>query len=71
MVISMISGRVVWGVVMMLLLSTAENKFSFYAFLSGGFIDAVPGIIIQLVLIPVIMVSLGKAHLIAFDKKGC
>ena len=35
-------------------------KFTFAAFITGGFVDALPGILIQLILIPVIMKLLDK-----------
>lgn len=55
LVISMISGRVVWGIVKLLLLSNSGKLFTFGAFITGGFIDAIPGIILQLLLIPLII----------------
>ena len=38
-------------------------------FLSGAFINAVPGIIAQLILVPVIMLALGRTGLVPFQKK--
>ena len=55
LIISMLAGRVVWGLVKTLLLGLGGKAFSFEAFLLGGFIDAIPGIILQLVLIPIII----------------
>lgn len=52
LLISMISGRVVWGIVKALLLGIKGQPFTFTMFLIGGFADAVPGIILQLLLIP-------------------
>ncbi len=60
LIVSMISGRVVWGVVKTLLLGIGSSKFGFYAFLMGGFVDALPGIVLQLILIPCIMAILNK-----------
>lgn len=57
---SMISGRIVWGIVKCILLFGSSNKFTLAAFISGGFIDALPGIIIQLLLIPIIMKIIHK-----------
>ena len=53
--VAMISGRIVWGIAKAILLGVANKPFGFQAFIMGGFIDAIPGIIIQLILIPVIM----------------
>lgn len=60
LIVSMISGRLAWGAVMAILLAGGDG-FTFAAFLSGAVLEAVPGIIIQLVLIPVVMVAVGKA----------
>ena len=42
------------------------KTFTFQAFLAGALLNAVPGIALQLVLIPVIMVSLDKAGIKRF-----
>ncbi len=55
LIISMISGRIVWGITKAILLGISDNPFPFSAFLIGGFVDAIPGIILQLILIPIIM----------------
>ncbi len=69
LIISMISGRVVWGIVQCALLGLGENRFTLAAFVSGSLLKAIPGIILQLVLIPAIMLVLGKTHLIHFNHK--
>lgn len=69
LIISMISGRVVWGVVQAILLGAGKSAFTFNMFLAGAFINALPGIIIQLILIPAVMVALNKAKLVSFGKK--
>ncbi len=66
---AMLAGRVVWGVAMTGLMAFGANRFTFYAFLAGGFINAVPGIILQLVLIPAIMLMLKRTHLVPFKNK--
>ena len=55
LVISMISGRIVWGITKAILLGVSNKPFPFSAFLIGGFVDAIPGIILQLILIPSII----------------
>jgi hypothetical protein len=52
---AMVAGRLCWGGVKALLLSIADKPFPFSAFLIGGFADAVPGIILQLILIPLLL----------------
>ncbi len=60
LITAMLSGRIVWGITKALLLFGTAKTFGFYAFLMGGFIDAAPGIIIQLVLIPLLVKILNK-----------
>lgn len=61
---AMVCGRVVWGVVTALLLLNGEG-FTLAAFIAGAFTNAIPGIILQLVAIPVVVLALQKAKLIA------
>ena len=59
LVISMVAGRVVWGVVKALLLGLGGQAFTLKMFTAGAFLNAFPGIAVQLILIPAIMVALG------------
>lgn len=68
LVMSMLLGRVVWGVMMVLLLGFKGEVFTFGAFVSGAVINAVPGIILQLILVPAVMLILDRTHLRPFDK---
>ncbi len=52
---SMICGRIVWGVTKVVLLGIAGKTFTIYAWITGGLLDSLPGIIMQLILIPVII----------------
>ena len=58
LIIAMVAGRVVWGVVRMVLLGLEGDVFTWHMFLSGAVLNAIPGIILQLILIPAIMVTL-------------
>ena len=62
LIVSMISGRVVWGLVQVILLGLGENGFTLSMFIGSAFLKAIPGIILQLVLIPAIMLVLKKTH---------
>lgn len=64
LIISMVSGRIVWGIAQTLLLGFGENGFTFGAFVAGAFLNAIPGIIAQLIIIPLIMLALDKTHLV-------
>lgn len=58
---AMIAGRIVWGIVSMILYGIAGKAFGWQIFLGGALLNAVPGIILQLVLIPVIILALRRA----------
>jgi thiamine transporter ThiT len=68
LVTSMLAGRAVWGAVMWLILVGGKG-FTLAAFVSGAFTTAIPGIILQLVLIPAIMMILKRARLVNFGDK--
>lgn len=55
MLISMVSGRVIWGITKAVLLGVAGKSFALQAFIAGGFIDSFPGILLQFILIPTII----------------
>ena len=63
LITAMLSGRVVWGITKAVLLGVAGRGFTVGAFLVGGFADAVPGIILQLIFIPLIMKILDRTRL--------
>ena len=60
LIIAMFIGRVVWGVNRVLLIGVAGVDFSWQMFIAGAFINAVPGIIVHIALVPVIVVALKK-----------
>ena len=60
LIISMLFGRIVWGIVKTLVMLGGGGAFTFAAFIAGGFTSAIPGIILQLVLIPPIFTVLEK-----------
>ena len=57
----MVAGRLVWGAVRFVLAGLTGSSFPFSAFLSGALLTAGPGIVAQLVLIPLILIALQKA----------
>lgn len=64
LVTAMVAGRLVWGAVRFVLAGLTGSSFPFSAFLSGALLTAVPGIVAQLVLIPLILIALQKAKFI-------
>ena len=59
---AMIAGRIVWGIAMFLCLGT--DGFTFAAFLAGAFTGAIPGIILQIVLVPAIVMLLDNPKIL-------
>ncbi len=59
---AMLGGRVVYGVLNALVF--AAGKFTFSAFIAGAFVTALPGIVIQLALLPAVILILEKAKVI-------
>ena len=60
---AMIIGRLVWGTAMFLCLGLSGGSFTFAAFLAGAVTNAIPGIILQIVLIPVLVMVLSKTKI--------
>ena len=63
LILAMIGGRLVWGLAMTLLMGAAGKSFTLAAFWAGAFVNAWPGIVLQLVLIPPVVAALKKAKL--------
>ena len=54
LVTAMILGRITWGIAKTILLGLSGKGFTLTAFWVGGFVDALPGIVLQLILVPTI-----------------
>ena len=61
LIVAMLCGRVVWGLVSIVLYGIQAKQFTMEMFLAGAFIKAVPGIILHLILIPAIMFALEQS----------
>ncbi len=68
LILAMIAGRIVYGGLMYLFLTVKAESYSWSAFFAAAFFEAIPGIIIQLVLIPALMVALDRTGLIPYKK---
>lgn len=65
LIIAMIFGRIVWGISMYLISAFTMVKFSLSIFMTGAFINAVPGIIVQIIVIPALLIALKRTKSIA------
>ena len=61
---SMLGGRIVWGLVSMVLYGVGGQSFGMEAFLAGAFITAWPGILIQLIIVPLLVMALSRIGLV-------
>lgn len=61
--VAMVAGRLVWGIVQFICMGLDASEFGFSAFWAGAVTNALPGIILQFVLIPVLIMLLEKAKL--------
>ncbi|MBQ3518538.1 MAG: ECF transporter S component [Clostridia bacterium] len=64
---AMLVGRVVWGLAMFVCMGADGGAFTFAAFLTGAFTNAIPGIIAQLVLIPVLVMLLDNPKVLQLN----
>ena len=58
---AMVLGRLVWGAVQMLIMGLNGGSFPLSAFVAGAVTSAIPGIVLQLVLVPILVRALEKA----------
>ena len=60
LLITMVVGRLVWSVVMFGCMGLDPSKFGLSAFLTGAVLNAVLGIVVQIILIPILVITLEK-----------
>lgn len=70
LIAAMIAGRVVWGITEVILLGIGGSVFTWEAFVAGALLNSIPGIILQLVLIPAVMVALNRTGLVRFYREN-
>ena len=63
LLVSMIAGRIAWGIVRLFLAGMAVSEFSWKLFMTGAVTEAIPGIILQLAIIPVLVMAMEKSGL--------
>lgn len=60
LILSLLGGRIVWGAVSLVLYGLGNQPFSWQLFVTGAFANALPGIALQIVAIPVIIMALER-----------
>lgn len=69
LICAMIGGRIISGIANAVFMNMASKAYGFAAFISGSFVQALPGILIQIILIPVLILALEKAKIIHMVKE--
>lgn len=64
LIAAMIAGRIVFGIATFVILGLTAKTYTLPMFFSATFITAIPGILLQIVLIPTIILLLRKANLL-------
>lgn len=62
LIAAMIAGRLIWGIAKSILLGVGGKSFTMEAFILGGFVDSLLGIVLQIILIPVIVTLIEKVR---------
>lgn len=60
LILSMLGGRLVWGMVSFVLYGISGTVFTWEIFVASAFWRAIPGIVLQIVLIPMLVMRLQK-----------
>ncbi|MBO5273830.1 MAG: ECF transporter S component [Clostridia bacterium] len=60
LILAMLGGRAVWGIAAAVVYGAAGNPFGLQAFIAGAFINALPGIALHIILIPLIVMAVKK-----------
>ena len=63
LIAAMLAGRFVWGGIMAILTGLGRTSFTWALFITNGFVNAISGIILQLILIPILVLALQRAKL--------
>ena len=66
LIAAMLTGRIVWGAVRFAMseLGIVPMPFNWEMFVAGAFVNALPGIIIHIILIPAVVIALKKSNLL-------
>lgn len=61
---AMLAGRIVWGVASIFIYGATGTPFTWSLFFAGAFVNALPGIVAHIILIPALVFALQKAKII-------
>jgi len=67
LLIAMVAGRILWGIASLFIYGIGNSAFTWQMFIGGAILNALPGIILQFILIPILILSLEKAGAMNHD----
>ena len=65
---AMVAGRLIWGAAMYVCMGIKGGAFTLAAFVAGAFTNAIPGIVIQIILIPILVMLLDSPKMKKLQK---
>lgn len=68
LITSMIAGRIVWGLAMLVCLGATGTSFTAGAFISGALTNAIPGIALQIVFVPILVMLLENPKILRLKR---
>ena len=60
LIVAMIVGRIVWGLVSLVIYGLTNAVFTWQIFIGGALLNAIPGIILQLIVVPALVLVIEK-----------
>ena len=65
---AMIIGRLVWGAAMFVCVGMGGGMFTLSAFMAGAVLNAIPGIIVQIILVPILVMLLDNPRILKWKE---
>ena len=67
LLLAMVAGRLAWGAAMYVCLGIQGTSFGMSAFLAGALLNSLPGIALQILIIPPVVMALKKTKTLAYE----
>ena len=62
LITAMVAGRLIWGIMMFLCMGMSGGTFGISTFIAGAVTNAVPGILLQLIMVPLLVMTLAGGN---------
>ena len=67
LIIAMVVGRLVWGLSMLICMGISGKGFTLSAFFGGALLTAYPGIILQIIAVPLLVMALDNKKVLNLE----